>query len=265
MLGGLTATPFPKIDRSLRAIWRSVFTQDDIRKVLADLNTGNRNVRKTHLDFLVQLLEEANFYFDFPHRILFDFDGNLLTGQHRLIAILQYMEKHGIESMEIEIETGCPPEFRKHIDGNQILQTIGDRLGFTSSFQSIIKAWIQLVSTKTGMRRKNTPKEVEQLLEQHRPAIEWAYSAFGKGPTCRAAVRAACAVAWEQHPEKVERFAEAIQHKSGRSGIQQADACNRWLRGFEQNGGMRGQARDFRITTECLASYIANRKAAKKA
>jgi len=222
----------------IRAIWPVELDQVWVAEWLAQRNKNNRRVKKTHVETLEKLLDNGEFRGNHPHRIIFDEDGNLVTGQHRLIALLNWMKRTG-RTFVVEIETGCDPDLRPHTDGG-VSQSIADRTGCTLQFAAIIN-FFKWVGDKTYHKsRKLTPAEHLEIYEKHKESIDWAMKVFGTGKRYvgRVPVMVAAAEFYERDQDKANEFVAALLDDSGHSTIQQA----RKLRDYLLTSAMRGMA-----------------------
>lgn len=68
------------------------------------LNTSNRSVRKTHVNYLKSVMDDGEWVLN-GQPIVFSSDGKLLDGQHRLKAVI----KHG-DSVAFDVRFGIDPE-----------------------------------------------------------------------------------------------------------------------------------------------------------
>lgn len=102
-------------------------------------NLRNRPVKKGHVDFLARQMPAAWEFNGDPIR--FDTNGNLIDGQHRLMAVI----KAGVP-ISFVVLRGLPPESIHTIDANRAPRTAGDSLGLLGIHNAVVTAAIARLS-----------------------------------------------------------------------------------------------------------------------
>ena len=138
-------------------------------------NGKNRNVNQSYVARYAQMMEDGDWVLS-PDAIAFDKMGNLLNGQHRLLAIVKsgtsqkfYVAK-GLDSKSFDrMDTGRPRS------AGQILDMAGfDNYSRLAAVIVLLTAFErQIVSTTfEGYRYSSVPSEVLQYAKQHGELLE---------------------------------------------------------------------------------------------
>lgn len=86
-------------------------------------NTGNRNVRRAHVEKLAQDMASGSWHMT-DESIKFDWNGRLIDGQHRLHAVVR-----SGASILTRVTRGLAPDAQNYMD-TQSVRTASDALGF---------------------------------------------------------------------------------------------------------------------------------------
>lgn len=125
-------------------------------------NTGNRNVRRAHVEKLASDMSSGNWYMT-DESIKFDRSGRLIDGQHRLHAII----KSGT-SVLTRVTRGLAPEAQNYMD-TQSVRTASDALGFNGMTHTAIIASVARIDLAV---RAGKP-QVRGFQVTHAGVIEW--------------------------------------------------------------------------------------------
>lgn len=175
--------------------------------LLTNHNGRNRPVKQTRVDQYAMELKLEKWKYN-GERILFDKDGQLLSGQHRLLAIL----KSGV-SMLVDLKFGIDPDVRDTIDAGAPRSTKDIRRLVTGDPDSAFKLKaLNGVKKILNHRRTGTSAVLAELMENDfSRGLETALATvknrggLGRGP----AVGAITFVA-EAYPIRVRRFVEEV-------------------------------------------------------
>lgn len=126
----------------------------EIAKYFLGMNTQNRSVRKTHVEYFSRMLKEGSWQLTHQGIAISD-DGVLLDGQHRLMAIVA----SGVGA-DIQVTTGMPSNMFHAIDCG-IGRTAKD---ITRLPATHLAAYNVLHAIKSNYQ-KMTPKEIMQYEE----------------------------------------------------------------------------------------------------
>lgn len=172
-------------------------------------NYCNRPVSSSHVARLARTMEAGQFRH--THQgIAFDSNGNLVDGQHRLLAILA-----SNTTQTLHVTRGIPTNSLSSIDCQSRPRTVSDSLAMEGSKHdrqvvALCRVWIRLLG-------KPLPAvhEIRQFLASHEPAIEFAVNVSAGNRILRnACVLAMLAIAYEAgYAEEIMGWAEIV--KSG--------------------------------------------------
>ncbi len=104
-----------------------LITQELATKWLEEKNTKNRYLSPKRVSNLTLAINAGDFVFN-GDTIKFDFNGELMDGQHRLKAIVKADEKAVGKGIQIVIVEGLDPEARKYIDTNNKSRSLFDAI-----------------------------------------------------------------------------------------------------------------------------------------
>lgn len=175
--------------------------------LLDNHNAHNRPVKATRVDQYAMELQLGKWKYN-GERILFDKKGNLLSGQHRLLAII----KSGI-SMTVDLKFGIDPDVRDTIDTGAARST-ADVLRLVtgdpdSAFQ--VKA-LNGIKKILNHRRTGTSAVLAGMMRHDfERGLKVAMAFKGRGGLGRGPVAGAITLAAEAFPQKVKNFVEDIR------------------------------------------------------
>lgn len=135
---------------------------DDARQMLAR-NTSNRKVAKSRVQLLADAMSRGDFTFT-GESIIFDSDGNLLNGQHRLYAVLASEQP----IWTVVVRRVAPDAF-VHMDRG-FRRLVGDdlrRLGF-SDYNSLAAATKLVLSYEANIIGNNTARTLVANIDAQR-------------------------------------------------------------------------------------------------
>lgn len=190
------------------AILEGVTITPEIAQFLLDHhNKHNRPVKATRIDQYAMELKLGLWKYN-GERILFDSDGQLLSGQHRLLAIV----KSGV-SMKVDIKFGLDPGVRDTIDTGAVRSTTDVRRLMTGNpDQAFIVKALNGVKKILNHRRTGTSAVLAEKLESDysrglkvATGLVKGRGGLGRGPSAGAIVLAA-----EAAPMKVKAFLEEV-------------------------------------------------------
>ena len=144
-------------------------------------NEVNRPVRDAHVRKLVRAMKEGSFQ-QTHQGIAFSKSGQLLDGQHRLWAIIEYGD-----SIKLQVTYNLDEDAMFGIDLDSRPRSVADQLGFCdpdnwpqrrrSQAKSTIKVWMELIA---GKRIINPiVNDFREFFEKHGEAVIWAVDLGG--------------------------------------------------------------------------------------
>ena len=174
-------------------------------------NKSNRKVSRQHVARLARCMKAGKFRL--THQgIAFDEDGNMIDGQHRLLAIIE----SGC-SIQMSVARGVKPEDKLLIDIQSRPRSYSDALSIergTDSIKQLVAACRLLINLKTG-ERVPTLDEVRQFMDENKSSLDFADEiAAGNKILKNACVLSMMALAHKAgHAEEIENWAAVM--KSG--------------------------------------------------
>jgi hypothetical protein len=179
------------------------------------LNKSNRPLRQQTIQRFAKLMEAGQFVQDHPDHIMFDEQGYLINGQHRLHAIVRSQT-----SQEMRVLRHVPREMAHVIDIG-IRRTIEDsvwiargdkvdRLGLKLLTRFAGGGWVQ-----ASGQLPYTREELVVIYDKYNEALSKVATMFleRKQGAARAAIRAAVARAWvarTQDRKRIEQFIDTL-------------------------------------------------------
>jgi hypothetical protein len=167
-----------EIDFSKPGFWL-VRVDSDVARELVKRNTKNRRVRPSQRHIIGRQIDSGEYQSNHPQSVLFDENGVLMDGQHRLLEIAD-RELYGDAAPWVRIETGVPVEMRKYLDTG-ISRTLDDRVVlhedamFNKFVCSIITASRPFAKGVHGNAKKPLPSDAIVFFEQHSKALHATY------------------------------------------------------------------------------------------
>lgn len=165
----------------------------------------NRPVRRGHVKMLADLMKRNQFK-QTHQGVAFDIKGNLIDGQHRLLAVI---ESGQIVSMLVT--RGLGTDDYRHIDSG-LARTVGDRLKLLSDGRAnqiacaLVRSYLLVTETRKFARFpidmiENCFLSMDDAFTD--VAMRWRQKATG---LCRADIGAAVACYASNHPQEAEGF-----------------------------------------------------------
>lgn len=177
-------------------------------------NKDNRPMRQRWVDRLAKMIESGDWML--THQgIAFDKDGNLIDGQHRLMAIIQ-----AGKAVTIQVSRNVEPEAYRHVDGGE-RRTPDDRLKLVSDARvnvvaaALVSAYIR--HGPPGVRGLTTIDETENAFLGMADAFEFVATSFTKKLTgiTRSDVGAAIVTYVNKHPKEGKQFTTLLLSGEG--------------------------------------------------
>jgi hypothetical protein len=148
-----------------------------LAKAYLDANTMNRPVRETHIAKLAHDMASGNYHSN-GATIVFNGDGTLLDGQHRLMAIVE----SGV-SIEMLVVRGVAKAAMKTIDANisRKASDVAQMMGHTSAHQLVGTVRL-LMNARNGVQNNSNWATTSQIMEflQSHPHLQDVVSAVTK-------------------------------------------------------------------------------------
>lgn len=217
-----------ELNLKVRGIYRVKLTPENAAKWLV-LNIGNRRVRKTLVEYLKRQIAAGEWQNDHPQPIVFSTSGQLIDGQHRLLALCQSEVSHVV----VWVHTGCQEAVREYLDTG-IVRTLDDRVALVPDdlkanlFASQIILGFWAVSGQHAKAGRPSPEEARELFALHENAILWAYGIQHRERGVGKAIVSCAAVEYfEKSPEKADDFFRDLFKPAGE--VQQAQMLRDWL------------------------------------
>lgn len=132
---------------------------------LLTLNTNNRNVKKSHVEWLTKAIENGEFIFT-GQGISVSKDGKLIDGQHRLIAL----REAGYPHVDLMVVTGLEEEAMIYVDQHakrssaDMLKIVVNK-NVTSYMAAVVNFHIKLNEGKDGFYFTNGKASLESIVE----------------------------------------------------------------------------------------------------
>ena len=154
--------------------------------------------------------------------IAFNLMGQLIDGQHRLMAVVQ-----SETPVMMVVTLGCPAEYDSPIDRGRA-RSIGDIINKSGTLVAICNA---LIIIENGTQGRTTPSEVLEMYNKHLPGVTFALGERGRAikPRITAAIFAAFAYAFPTSPEKASQFAHKFHTGEGLARGDGALALRGWF------------------------------------
>lgn len=179
-----------------------------IAKVLLEKNTENRNVKPRHVHELAWQMTNGAWALN-PNPVSFDTDGNLIDGQHRLLAVVA-----SGASVPMTLAFNVNRAAKDVIDYSIAQRTVSDAFVMAEivNAKSVSAVINTLVFIERGFNARLPRLASWRIYEANKEAISWAVSLRSKvalgGRRPIVIDIAALAYAWPCDQQGVERFAE---------------------------------------------------------
>ena len=239
-----------------------LITPDEARHVLLTLNSTNRRgaISPSTVRKCKALLTSGDWQPEHPGRILFNTEGNVADGQHRLSAIVEYGQP-----VLVSIETLVPLECEPHIDGHSP-RAMNWRVRLSDESNAMNKYCVAITKVMAEMRRgvvspSLSVRQCESLFAQHSEAIVFAASVLSRKlvGVSRAPVALAVAEMYERNATGAADFVGSLFDPDGT--IQQARRLREWLlsNASRKVGGAGGRAVIYGRSVFAMKSYLSRR------
>lgn len=206
----------------------STIHPEQAKKWIDETNVGNRNMRITHIDYLVRQILIGNFILT-GATIAFDAMGRLIDGQHRLMACI----KAGM-AIEAFVVRGLSEKAYEATDQN-LIRTIQDVTQFSQRQVGILNAYMNIIQGN-GARKKRSPLEYMQLYTDKQVHFDSIFSLYSEGKKIGlASVWAALVLFSESDYEKAREF--AIEYKLPFTSVTQVQVFKNWLLNTDNSSG----------------------------
>lgn len=211
-----------KINLSKPGLWTIKITPDLAFHWLTKNWDNNRRMRPGHVEYLAGEMRAGNWRGDHPDALLFDTEGNLFQGQHRLSAVIEC----GL-TVEMRVEGGVDPGLYPYLDAG-LARNLEDRVKLVANDKDN-KMVVMLVNffRKRDKARKwssrTSPEMAVAIFDEHKASFTWAASVHrtirGVG---RVPIMAAAAEYYEQDKDKAQAFIETLLSMNGEGPVSQA-------------------------------------------
>jgi hypothetical protein len=132
-------------------------------------NKGNRRIRTQHVKNIIRMMMENKWGVS-DSKIMFDTKGNLINGQHRLIACLI----SGVNLINVTVEFEVPQEAVENLDTGW-RRSVSDNLRMPYATGKVGKLMMQ----REGYNKVSVSRAtLLEYIKGHRDAIEWATQLF---------------------------------------------------------------------------------------
>lgn len=252
----------PFIASEYRFIEKVVITPTLAQYLLDKYNPYNvRDWTYTGVTKIVQSILANHWRSETGHCILFDCQGNLIDGQHRLQAIVESKKSIetsvcvGIRDNPYSGYGGVPRQ-----DGTQMAKFLGEgkdaapRIGRTLR---IAEAWLRNTHPKSKRWDMET---VWGFAMQHRDPIEKVLENGIFRKTKSVGFRAACAIYFAKSPTKAKSFFYQMIGESGNVKHSACIALREWLLTNKHGGGKRANDAIYIATAGAIHAFQFNQK-----
>ena len=148
-------------------------TEGDVAALIARNINNARKIKRFNITRYYEIIRNGEWRDDLS--IMFDRNGVLLDGQHRLEAMKLAFADGIVSALNVRMETGCDPALRAHLDCHES-RLLNERVAFSglkTSDQSRMAGII--VNTLHRLSRpvcaKPTPKQAEAIFNTNKRAI----------------------------------------------------------------------------------------------
>lgn len=230
---------------------------------LLSRNINNRRVRSSHVSFL---MEQFKNYVPISSGIGIDVDGEVIDGQHRLIAL----QKTGFPPVLMLIVYGLPKESKAVIDQG-IRRTMADIFRFAferpdanSIVISACRVWGIERMGLVGSARKPTAIQMLEWYEALSPAAFKILEIVGSSRLPAPVIAALAARIWAYNDaDCVLTFTRDLVTGAGLSQGSPALTLRNWLLSQKKGGGPAQQLERFQKTEKAINAYAEGRTLSK--
>lgn len=170
-------------------------------------NRSNRQVNVAQVARFAQDMAKKRWSRN-PQPVIFDADGDLIDGQHRLLAIIA-----SGASIWLHVYSGASKDVRDNIDSGMIRRVSDQMAIIDGEGDSKAKlAGLRIIATLLGMRPPYSLGAGREWMSTYRDGVEWSLAAMDEhnGRRWQAAVYGALAFAWYRDPDQVAAFARRV-------------------------------------------------------
>lgn len=227
---------------------------------LLQMNTNNRFLRVSFVDYLCELIHTGAYIHSHPANIVVSSDSVLMDGQHRLHAIV----KAGVtkrKPITVRVETGAKWVVREHMDDG-VPRSLEDRVTFFDDHKSnriaaqIAKCWHTMTTSRS---RRITVDEAVEFKNKHSHAIQWVADIRRcEAGTAQMAVAVAAIEYYEISKEKAHEFYKDLFVPAG--NIHQSQMLRDALLKGNRNSGMMGKIEVYKKSIFCMKGHLEKRQ-----
>ena len=189
------------------------------------ISDKQRPLSEGHVQYLVRIIQNDEWSECAPGRIVFDEEGMIIDGQHRVHAIARAGKK-----VWVEVTYNRPTIAGAFVDTNKP-RRVGEQLVFTGVLnkrgcnkKGSVGRYIVMIENPSV--RKATEGEVSEAITRYAKSFNRVLDMCpGRGVMGRAPVQAALIVAHSSHPALVENF---IDRAEGRVAKDAGDVVDKW-------------------------------------
>lgn len=221
-----------------------------IASKLLELNTDNRHMRESHINYLIRQIVNNNFVLTHQGIAISD-KGRIIDGQQRLTAISRCGK-----AVKLFVFEGISDDAFKNIDNGLLTRTNSDATGIPYRITSIIASYNQHILCKTGGGGlRMSPQEVTRLYQDRQVHFDVAeqYRSHER-MLCRAIIWACIAHYSEQNHTKAVEFAKALNEPA--TDIKQAAVFRDWL---YRSGAYTSQSDIISKLAYCMDAHYQNK------
>lgn len=224
---------------------------------LLSLNLNNRNVRKGHVKWLAEAINNKDFVFT-NQGIGISETGQLVDGQHRLTAI----REAGYPPVELLLVTGMPEKAKIYLDQNakrsaaDMLKIVLDK-NITTGMAALMRLHMGITETKEGfiLNRQGKPnlEKMVELMTEYQPMIEELFS-NNKGKMRAGALVAIFHYALKYDVERAMEFSAKVGQGSNLKENDPAFRVREYLLNNNRRGWKLEPMQEYRLmVTACIA------------
>jgi hypothetical protein len=251
-----------------RGLWLVKVTPDLAFEWLTKNCSINRRLRPTHVSYLASEMTQKRWRPDHPDAILFDKDGELTQGQHRMSAVVESGEE-----VWMRVETGTEPSLYQYLDSG-LIRTLDDRVKLmgNAAENRIVVSLVNFFRKKHSPTRskinKTSPEEAHDIYEQHKKAMDYIASSYRpiRGIS-KVQVMAAAVEYFEIDAAKCREFMDTLFSVTGEGECQQARVLRDYVLRHLGTNRMLGKSSDkmdlYRNTVSAMKAHAAGRTIAR--
>jgi hypothetical protein len=243
-----------------------VRVNSDAAREWLKLNTGNRRIRKTLVEYLKRQIKTGEWQSNHPQPVVFSDAGRLIDGQHRLTAIAE-SEVYNGSSVYLRVETGASDSIREYMDTG-ITRTLDDRVELESDsvlnkFASqIISAHLSLVTGKDKRYGKATPQDAREFYELHSVAVRNVFERHRRERGTGAMPVAVAAMEYfEKNYELADEFYTDLFRPAGE--VQQSQMLRDFLLRMQVGGSYVHRKEQYLKAVSCMKAHMEGRLVGK--